>query len=62
MELKKLILIISLMLIKNSIVRKVLNLIKLKYLCTRIIVSPTPLCHSHESLIHFHLIIAGEQV
>ena len=41
---------------------KVLNLIKLKYFCTRIIVSPTPLCHSHESLIHFHLIIAGEQV
>ena len=41
---------------------KVLNLIKLKYLCTRIIVSPTPLCHSHESLVHSLLIMIEEQV
>ena len=38
---------------------KVLNLIRLKYLCTGIIVSPKFLC---QSLVHSHLITIEEQV
>lgn len=41
---------------------KVLNLIIKKNVCTSIIVSPMLLCHSHESLVHSHLITIEEKV